>query len=152
MRAWFTSDMDMMMSSKWNIFRVTDHMCQELTRYRLISRTKANDAELWSFLFNLRLNKRLSKQSKGWWFETPSRWLWRHCIGTVQDEGRTHNNEILKPSLDNAVYKILRTIKRYRKISNIRRIKSTNLNVRRLVLQLALPNPMKPGVKSRMKM
>ena len=26
-----------------------------------------------------RLNKRLSKQSWGWWFETPSRTLWRHC-------------------------------------------------------------------------
>ena len=25
------------------------------------------------------LNKRLSKQSWGWWFETPTRSLWRHC-------------------------------------------------------------------------
>ena len=29
--------------------------------------------------FDLRLNKRLSKQSWSWWFETPSRSLWRHC-------------------------------------------------------------------------
>ena len=29
--------------------------------------------------FHLRPNKRLSKQSWGWWFETPSRSLWRHC-------------------------------------------------------------------------
>ena len=29
--------------------------------------------------FDLRPNKRLSKQSWGLWFETPSRWLWRHC-------------------------------------------------------------------------
>ena len=29
--------------------------------------------------FDLSLNKRLSKQSWGWWFETPSRTLWRHC-------------------------------------------------------------------------
>ena len=29
--------------------------------------------------FGLRLNKRLSKQSRGWWYETPSRSLWRHC-------------------------------------------------------------------------
>ena len=29
--------------------------------------------------FDLRLNKRLSKQSLGWWFETPSLLLWRHC-------------------------------------------------------------------------
>ena len=29
--------------------------------------------------FDLRLNIRLSKQSWGWWFETPSRPLWRRC-------------------------------------------------------------------------
>ena len=29
--------------------------------------------------FDLCLNKRLRKQSWGWWFETPSRPLWRHC-------------------------------------------------------------------------
>ena len=40
----------------------------------------------------------------------------------------------------------------YCKIYNISRTKSPNLNVSRLVLQLSLPNPMKPGVKSRMKM
>ena len=28
--------------------------------------------------FDLRLNKRLSKQSWGWWLETLSRLLWRH--------------------------------------------------------------------------
>ena len=30
--------------------------------------------------FDLRPNKRLSKQSWGWWFETQSRPLWRHRI------------------------------------------------------------------------
>ena len=29
--------------------------------------------------FDLRLNTRMSKHSWGWWFETPSRSLWRHC-------------------------------------------------------------------------
>ena len=29
--------------------------------------------------FYLRLNERLGTQSWGWWFETPSRSLWRHC-------------------------------------------------------------------------
>ena len=29
--------------------------------------------------FDLHPNKRLSKQSRGWWFEMPSRPLWRHC-------------------------------------------------------------------------
>ena len=43
--------------------------------------TKASDAELWCFLWSadLRLNKRLSKHPWGWWFETPSRPLWRQC-------------------------------------------------------------------------
>ena len=31
--------------------------------------------------FDLHLNKRLSKRSRGWWFETPSCPLWRHCNG-----------------------------------------------------------------------
>ena len=33
-------------------------------------------ALLFSFIYDL--NKRLSKQSSGWWFETPSRSLWRN--------------------------------------------------------------------------
>ena len=40
----------------------------------------------------------------------------------------------------------------YRKISNIRRTKSPNLNVPRLILQLSLSNPMKLGARLRMKM
>ena len=40
----------------------------------------------------------------------------------------------------------------YRKISNIRHTESQNLNDSSLVLQLSLPNLLKPGVKSRMKM
>ena len=34
--------------------------------------------------FDLRLNKRLSKQSRGWWFETPSWSLWRHCCVKIR--------------------------------------------------------------------
>ena len=32
---------------------------------------------------DLRLNKRLSKQPCGWWFETPSWSFWRQCNGNV---------------------------------------------------------------------
>ena len=32
--------------------------------------------------FDLRMNKPLSKPSWGWWFETHSRSLWRHCNGS----------------------------------------------------------------------
>ena len=39
----------------------------------------------WSFDFFLRLNKRLSKQSWGWWFETQSRTWWRHRNVTINN-------------------------------------------------------------------
>ena len=68
----------MMTSSNGNIFRVTGYLCGEFTGPRWFPHTKASDAELW-FFFDLRLNKRLSKQSWGWWFETLSPPLWRHC-------------------------------------------------------------------------
>ena len=68
----------MMTSSNWNIFRVTDPLCGELTGLRWTPRTKASDAELLCFLWSA-LNKLSSKQWWGWWFETPSRPLWRHC-------------------------------------------------------------------------
>ena len=70
----------MMTSSNGNIFRVTGHLCWEFTGPRWLPRTKASDAELWCFL-DLRLNKRLSKQSWRWWFETLSHPLWRRCNG-----------------------------------------------------------------------
>ena len=36
---------------------------------------------IFDVCFDLRLNKRLSKQSWYWWFDTPSRPLWRHGNG-----------------------------------------------------------------------
>ena len=40
----------------------------------------------------------------------------------------------------------------YRQFCNISHIQSPNINVSRPVLQLSLPNALKPGVKLRMKM
>ena len=66
----------MMTSSNGTIFRVTGPLCGEFTgefpAQRPVTRT-------FDVFFDLRLNKRLSKQLWGWWFETPSRSLWRHC-------------------------------------------------------------------------
>ena len=64
----------MMMSSNGNIFRVTGHLSVpgEFPAQRPVTRS-------FNVFFGLRLNKRLSKQSWGWWFETLSRSLWRHC-------------------------------------------------------------------------
>ena len=41
-----------MTSSNGNIFRVTGHLCGEFTSHRWIPLTKANDAELWCFLWS----------------------------------------------------------------------------------------------------
>ena len=68
----------MMTSSNGNIFRVTGPLCGEFTgpggfpAQRPVTRS-------FDVFFDLRLNKRLSKQPWGWWFETPSWSLWRHC-------------------------------------------------------------------------
>ena len=75
---WVKTPRNMMTSSNGNIFWVTGHLCEEFTGHRWSPRTKASDAEFDVF-FDLRLNKRLSKHSWGWWFETPSRPLWCHC-------------------------------------------------------------------------
>ena len=65
-----------MTSSNERNFRITVLLCGEFTGHRWIPLTKTSDAELWCF--DLRLNKRLSKQSWGWWFETLWCSLWRH--------------------------------------------------------------------------
>ena len=71
-----------MASSNGNIFRVTGHLCGEFTGHRPVTRR-------FGVFFDLHLNKRLSKQWWGWWFETPSRPLWRHCnvltLGLTED-------------------------------------------------------------------
>ena len=67
-----------MTPSNGNIFRVTGHLCGEFTGPR---ECPAQSPVTLSFdiFFDLRLYNRLSKQSWGWWFEMPSRPLWRHC-------------------------------------------------------------------------
>ena len=66
-----------MTSSNGNIFRVTGPLCGEFTgpgefpAQRPVTRS-------FDVFFDLPLNKRLSKQPWGWWFETPAWSLWRH--------------------------------------------------------------------------
>ena len=67
-----------MTSSNGNIFRFTA-ICAgnspvpgQFPAQRPVKRS-------FDVFFDLRLNKRLSKQSWGWWFETLSCPLWRHC-------------------------------------------------------------------------
>ena len=74
--------------SHMNIFRVTGPLCGEFTCPRWIPLTKASDTELCCF-FDLRLNEPLSKQSWGWWFETPLSPLWRQCNAELANSART---------------------------------------------------------------
>ena len=72
-KAWWRHQME--------TFRVTGHLCVEFTgppkfpAQRPVTRS-------FDVFFDLRLNKRLRKQSWGRWFEIPSCPLWRHCNGS----------------------------------------------------------------------
>ena len=68
----------MMTSSNGNIFRVTGPLCGEFTGLGEFP-TQRPVTSSFDVFFDLRLNKRLSKQPWGWRFETPSWPLWRHC-------------------------------------------------------------------------
>ena len=47
--------------------------------HRWIPHAQRSVTRSFDFFFDLRSNKRLSKQWWGWWFETSSSPLWRHC-------------------------------------------------------------------------
>ena len=68
----------MLTSSNGNIFRVTGPLWREFTWHRRIPLPKPVTRGFDVF-FDLHLKKRLSKQSRRRWFETPSHSLWRHC-------------------------------------------------------------------------
>ena len=78
---------NMMTSSNEYIFRVTGPLCGEVT-----GEFPAQRPVTWIFdiFFYLRLSKRSSRQSWGWWSETPSRPLWRNC-----NEGSSNCTKIL---------------------------------------------------------
>ena len=74
----------MMTSSNGNIFRVTGPLCGEFTGPGEFP-TQRPVTRSFGVFFDLRLNKRLSKQPWGWWFETPSWSLWHHCNVTFRN-------------------------------------------------------------------
>ena len=75
----------MMTSWNGNTFRVTGHLCGKLTGHRWIPEQRPVTRS-FDVLFDQRLNKRLSKQWRGWWFETPSGSLWRHCNAVSRND------------------------------------------------------------------
>ena len=66
----------MMKSSNEKKFRVTGPLCGEFTGPGEFP-TQRPVTRSFDVFFDLHLNKRLSKQPWGWWFETPSWTLWR---------------------------------------------------------------------------
>ena len=96
-----------MTSSNGNIFRVTGHLCSEFTgpgefpAQRPVTRS-------FDIFFDLHLNKRLSKQSWGWWFEMLSCPLWHHCNEIVcylglmdKTEKNTHKGKTISLTQSN---------------------------------------------------
>ena len=67
----------MMTSWNGNIFRVTGLLCGDppVTGEFLAQRAVTRSFGVFFDLF-------LHKQSRGWWFETPTHSLWRHCNDT----------------------------------------------------------------------
>ena len=57
----------------------------EFPAQRLVTRS-------FDVFYDQRLNKRLSKQWWGWWFETQSRLLWRHCNDAGASRNDTNND------------------------------------------------------------
>ena len=72
------NEMAMMTSSNGNIFRVTSPLCGEFTGPGEFALQRPATRSFDVF-FDLRLNKRLSEQPWGWWFETLLWSLWRQC-------------------------------------------------------------------------
>ena len=67
-----------MMTSNGNIFRVTGPLCGEFTGPGEFP-TQRPVMRSFDVFFDLRLNKRIGKQPRGWWFVAPTWLLWRQC-------------------------------------------------------------------------
>ena len=64
---------------KWKHFPRYWPFVRGIHRWPVNSPHKGPVMRSFDVFFDLRLNKRLSKWSRGWWFEASSRSLWRHC-------------------------------------------------------------------------
>ena len=73
---------------KWKHFPRYWPFVRGIHRFPVISPHKRPVTRSVDVFFDLRLNKRLRKQSRGWWFETLLRPLWRHCNVWLTSHGR----------------------------------------------------------------
>ena len=85
----------MMTSSKGSIFRGTGPLCGDFTDPGEFH-TQRPVTRSFDVFLDVRLNKRLSKQRWGWWFETPSSSLWRQCNVVSLPTEISHGRNMLK--------------------------------------------------------
>ena len=81
-----------MTSSNGNIFRVTGPLCGEFTGPGEFP-TQRPVTRSFDVFFDLRLNKRLSKQARGWWFEMPS--FGHYDVNVMMELKSLHNWTVL---------------------------------------------------------
>ena len=102
----------MMTSSNGNIFRVTGPLWGNSPVIGEFSSQRPVTRSFYVFL-DLRLNKRLSKQSWDWWFETPSGLLWRHCNEKNCQKKSSHPMRGIRPSVGQSETALLEILKSY---------------------------------------
>ena len=88
----------MMTSSNGNTSRVTGPLYGEFNGHWWIP-TQRPVTQSFDVFFDLSLNKRWGKQSWGWWFETPSCSLWRHCNDTLRASSNGNKNHSYWPAI-----------------------------------------------------
>ena len=71
-----------MMTSSNDIFSALLAICEGNSSVTSESPAQRPVTRSFDVFFDLRLNKRLSKQSGGWWYETLTPPLWRHRNGS----------------------------------------------------------------------
>ena len=79
----------------WPFVRENSPVIGEFPSQRPVTRS-------FDVFFDLRVNKRLSKQSWGWWFETPPCSLWRNCndgLTQIRREVINHFHYLMKDVL-----------------------------------------------------
>ena len=101
-----------MTSSNGNIFRVTGPLwgispvIGEFPSQRPVTRS-------FYVFFDLHLDKRLSKQSWDWSFETPSGSLWRQCNEKNYQKKSSHLMRGIRPSVGQSETALLEILKSY---------------------------------------
>ena len=85
-------------------------LCSEFPAHRPVTQSLDD-------FFDLRLNKRLRKQSWGWWFETLSCPLWRHCNGSLSIGTGSRENGISQ--LERALHHIYNIFSNYLRVNSL---------------------------------